>query len=46
MKMSVCQALFITVKPSDGQPSVSDYKRGADSVGAQLVLVSPRHPHP
>lgn len=29
MKMSVCQALFITVKPSDGQPSVSDYKRDA-----------------
>lgn len=39
MKMSVCQALFIIVKPSDGPPSVSNYKRGAVSVGVQLVLL-------
>lgn len=45
MKMSVCKALFITVKPSDGQPSVSDYKRGAVSAGVLLVLLSLRDPH-
>lgn len=44
-KMSVCQAFFITAQPSDGQPSVSHYKRGAVSARLTAMPLSPRDPH-